>query len=55
MIEIISEKKRFFKKEDTGKIIDDKYIIADVGLIKHDFLGFIVVEGETYDYYICEK
>lgn len=55
MIEIISEKKRVFKKEDTGKIIDDKYIIADVGLIKHDFLEFIVVEGETYDYYICEK
>lgn len=55
MIKIISEKKRFFKKKDTGKIIDDKYIIADVGLIEHNFTEYIVVEGKTYDYYICEK
>ena len=55
MINIISKKERFYKKEDTGKTIDTKYIISEVGLLKHSFPGFKVVENETYDYLICEK
>ena len=55
MINIISKKERFYKKEDTGKIIDNKYVISEVGLLKHSFPGFKVVENETYDYFICEE
>ena len=55
MINIISKKERFYKKEDTGKTIDTKYIISEVGLLKHFFPGFKVIENETYDYLICEK
>lgn len=55
MINIISKKERFYKKEDTGKAIDTKYIISEVGLLKHSFPGFKVIENEIYDYLICEK
>ena len=55
MINIISKKEMFYKKEDTGKTIDTKYIISEVGLLKHSFPGFKVIENETYDYLICEK
>ena len=55
MINIISKKERFYKKEDTGKIIDNKYVISEVGLLKHSFPGFKVVENETYDYFICDE
>lgn len=55
MINIISKKERFYKKEHTGKTIDNKYIISEVGLLKHSFPGFKVIENETYDYLICEK
>mgnify|MGYP003289796921 CR=1 FL=1 len=55
MINIISKKERFYKKEDTGKTIDTKYIISEVGLLKHSFPGFKVIENETYDYLICEN
>lgn len=54
IINIISKKERVYKEEDTGKIIDNKYIISEVGLLKHSFPGFKVVENETYDYLICE-
>lgn len=55
MINIISKKEKFYKKEDTGKTIDTKYIISEVGLLKHSLPGFKVIENETYDYLICEK
>ena len=55
MINIISKKEMFYKKEDTGKTIDTKYIISEVGLLKHSFPGFKVIENETYDYIICEN
>ena len=55
MINIISKKEMFYKKEDTGKTIDTKYIISEVGLLKHSFPGFKVIENETYDYFICEE
>ena len=55
MINIISKKEKFYKKEDTGKTINTKYIISEVGLLKHSLPGFKVIENETYDYLICEK
>lgn len=55
MIDIITKKPRVYKKEDTGKIIDNQYIVSKVGLLQHSYKGFIVVENETYDYLICEK
>lgn len=54
MINIITKKARVYKKEDTGKIIDNQYIVSEVGLLQHSYQGFIVVENETYDYLICE-
>ena len=44
----------FIKKEDAGKIIDNQYIVSEVGLLQHSCKGFIVVENETYDYLICD-
>lgn len=54
MINIITKKPRVYKKEDTGKIIDNQYIVSEVGLLQHSYQGFIVVKNETYDYLICE-
>ena len=55
MIDIITKKARVYKKEDTEKIIDNRYIVSEVGLLKHSYPGFIVVENETYDYLICDR
>lgn len=55
MINIITKKPRVYKKEDTGKIIDNQYIVSEVGLLQHSYQGFIVVENETYDYLICDQ
>lgn len=53
IIDIITKKESFFKKEDIGKLIDGKYLVSEVGLIEHSDPEFIVVNGETYDYFIC--
>lgn len=54
MINIITKKPKVYKKEDAGKIIDNQYIVSEVGLLQHSYKGFIVVENETYDYLICD-
>lgn len=54
MIKIITKKPRVYKKEDAGKIIDNQYIVSEVGLLQHSFPEFIIVKNETYDYLICE-
>lgn len=54
MINIITKKPGVYKKEDAGKIIDNQYIVSEVGLLQHSYKGFIVVENETYDYLICD-
>ena len=54
MINIITKKPKVYKKEDAGKIIDNQYIVSEVGLLQHPYKGFIVVENETYDYLICD-
>ena len=41
--------------KNSVKIIDNKYVISEVGLLKYSFPGFKVVENETYDYFICEE
>ena len=40
---------------NIDRIIDNKYLMSKLGLLKHSFLGFKVFENETYDYLICEK
>lgn len=52
MIEIITKKESAFKKEDIGKLIDGKYLVSEVGLIEHSDPECIIVNGETYDYFI---
>ena len=54
IINIITKKQRVYKEEDAGKIIDNQYIVSEVGLLQHSYKGFIVVENETYDYLICD-
>ncbi len=52
IINIISKKESWFSKEEIGKRIDNEYVVSECSLLEHSYPGFVVIHGETYDYFI---